>query len=406
MSDARLALAARTVPFACLREAAWLHRERVRAYVRLFALTVVGVAIARFAARLDADYLSFWAAGRLVLAGNPAGAYDVAVHWAAQRAQFPDTGYFAFFYPPVFLLLCAPMAVLPFYWSMLVFLGATLLAYLRAMHRLLPGAGLALFSFPGVTVSIFYGQNGLLSAALLGGALAALPSRPLAAGICFGCLCYKPHLGLTVPLALLAARQWRAIAAAAATVAVLVGASAAAFGIATWRAFAAGLPLARRTLEQGLAINVSWASLFRAVVQLGAGVDAAYVVQAGVTLAAAGTLVVVCYRRPAAITGVLPLAALLSTPFLLAYDLTLLAIPMAWVVRAARRGGFLPWEKSVLGFAYVVPLLMLLGGRFDLPLGPLTLLALSAVVLRRAWGCGDAGWIPPEGAADHLRTTE
>lgn len=63
----------------------------------------------------------------------------------------------------------------------------------------------------------------------------------------------------------------------------------------------------------------------------------------------------------------------------------MLAVPLAWVVAQARRTGFLPWEKAVLAFVYVVPLLSLFGGRYGLPLGPPAMLALFAVALRRAW---------------------
>ena len=39
-------------------------------------------------------------------------------------------------------------------------------------------------------------------------------------------------------------------------------------------------------------------------------------------------------------------AALLASPFLLDYDLTLLAIPLAWSVREALRAGFAPGERA------------------------------------------------------------
>lgn len=371
---------------AWLREARWLDSERLRAYARVFALATAVVLVGRFVMRLDADYLSFWAAGRLVLAGRPADAYNVDAHWAVERTEFHHVGYFGFFYPPVFLLLCAPLAILPFYWSLVVFLAGTLLAYLRTMRALLPRAGLALFGFPGVTMTLWYGQNGLLTTALFAGGLTALQRRrPALAGVCFGCLCYKPHLGLAVPLALLAVRQWRAFLAAGVTVVGLAGATTLAFGPGIWRPFLAGTTLARHTLEQGLVQNASWASTFRAVVQAGAGLTAAYAVQAAVSLAVVVALVLACRRRPDAITGLLPAAAVLTTPFLLAYDLALLAVPMAWVVAEARRTGFLPWEKAALGLAYVVPLPMLLGALYGLPLGPPAMLALFAVVLRRAW---------------------
>jgi alpha-1,2-mannosyltransferase len=120
-------------------------------------------------------------------------------------------------------------------------------------------------------------------------------------------------------------------------------------------------------------------------VQAGLGPGIAYAAQVVVGLGACGALVLVCRRRPEAMAGVLPLAALLTTPFLLAYDLVLLAVPMAWLVRQARAGGgFLPWEKAALAVAYAVPLISLLAARLEVPLGPPAMLALFAAVLRRA----------------------
>ncbi len=395
MGESHLAVPRRASALGWLREARWLDRERARAYARVFLFATVLVAVARVALALlgvsplgiplHADYVSFWSAGRLALAGQPAAAYDVARHWAVQRGVFAGFGYEAFFYPPVFLLLCAPLALLPFWLSFAGFLGLTLFGYWRTLSRLLPGASVALLGFPAVAVNLIYGQNAFLTASLFAAALLWLRRRPVLAGICFGCLCYKPHLGMTVPVALLAAGEWRALFAAAGTVAALVGASVAAFGLGTWRAFLAGAALARHSLEAGLTNNMGWESTFRAVVQAGGGVATAYAVQAVVSLGAVAALAIACRRRPASLAGVLPPAALLTTPFLLAYDLTVLAVPLAWVVAQARRTGFLPWEKAVLAFVYVVPLLSLFGGRYGLPLGPPAMLALFAVALRRAW---------------------
>jgi alpha-1,2-mannosyltransferase len=267
MPQARVTADCPAAPLAWLREARWLHGGRMRAYARLWLLGTVLVALARIVLSrlgvgplgfpIHADYVSFWAAGRLALAGAPQAAYDVVRHWAVQRAQFPDAGYSAFFYPPVFLLLCAPAALVGFYPSFVGFLGLSLLGYWRALRRMLPGEGVVFLGFPAVAANLIFGQNGFLTTALFATALTALPRRPALAGVWFGCLCYKPHLGLTVPLALLAAGAWRTFAAAAVTVAALAGASVVAFGLGTWRAFLAAAPLARHTLEHGLVDNAS-----------------------------------------------------------------------------------------------------------------------------------------------------
>jgi len=103
-----------------------------------------------------------------------------------------------------------------------------------------------------VLVNRGQGQKGLLSAALLGGALAVLDRRPIVAGFLFGLLAYKPQFGLMIPLALAAGGHWRSFAAAAATIALLAVGAPAAFGPDVWRAFFDSTHFMRTVaLEQG-----------------------------------------------------------------------------------------------------------------------------------------------------------
>ena len=250
-----------------LRVASWLTRERARAYCLILALLSVGLLMAGVALSrggldltgkpLGPDFLSFWAASRLALAGAPEQVYSMAAHAAAERAIFGGgpVDYAAFFYPPIFLLVCLPLALLPYLASLCAWLLATGYVYWRVCgaylqdNRLLP---LAFAAFPAVLVNVGHGQNGFLSGALLGGALLALDRRPWVAGLLFGCLVFKPHLALLVPVALVARGAWRVILSAALCAAGLAAVSLAAFGTATWRGFFAVSPVAREALEQPL----------------------------------------------------------------------------------------------------------------------------------------------------------
>jgi len=103
-----------------------------------------------------------------------------------------------------------------------------------------------------VLVNIGHGQNGFLTAALLGGALHWLDRRPLLAGVLIGLLAYKPQFGVLIPLALLANGRWSSIGAAAATVAALVAVSYVTLGSEVWHAFANSTTFTRTVvLEQG-----------------------------------------------------------------------------------------------------------------------------------------------------------
>src|SRR5207302_753680 len=156
------------------------------------------------------DFASFYAAGKLAGAGTPALAYDQAAHHAMEQAvTAPGIEYQFFNYPPVYLLLCAVLAQLPYLAAFMLFIAATFTFYLAVARRILgdrsPAAIVVLLSFPMVFWTMGLGQNAFLTAALFGLATVLLESRPIAAGILFGLLCYKPHFGVLVPIALAAA---------------------------------------------------------------------------------------------------------------------------------------------------------------------------------------------------------
>jgi hypothetical protein len=383
-----------------LRQAEWLDAARAKAWrdillVMSLAAAAIWVALARggldLAGKpLGTDFLSFYAASKLALAGDPAGVYEVARHRAAETSVFGrDLGYAAFFYPPLFLLVCAPLAVAPYLAALAAWLAATGAAFAASLRGWLDrrlGWRTAV-AFPAVLMNLGHGQNAFLSAALLGGGAMWLESRPIMAGIAFGLLAFKPHLGLLLPLALIAAGRWKTFAAAALTVLAFAGASLVLFGPDTWRGFLAASSLARATLEQGLVEPGKMASAFAAVRVLGGPVGLAYALQGLVTAFVGAALVRAVRRRPGrgAEGALIVSAALLASPFLLDYDLVILAFPLAWLAGAALRDGFRAWEKILLLAGFVLPLAArALAMHARLPLAPVVLLALFVLVLRRS----------------------
>ena len=55
---------------------------------------------------------------------------------------------------------------------------------------------MAILAFPPFSSTPEHGQNGFLSAALIGGGALLLDKRPVLAGLCFGALVYKPQLAV------------------------------------------------------------------------------------------------------------------------------------------------------------------------------------------------------------------
>ena len=112
-------------------------------------------------------------ASTLTLAGNPAGAYSLPLIKAVVQAVSGWDPPSVAPYPPTFLLLILPLALMPYQLSLAVWQGLTLGGYLLLMRRIAPHplTPWLFLGFPAIFLNISYGQNGLLSTVLLGGGL-------------------------------------------------------------------------------------------------------------------------------------------------------------------------------------------------------------------------------------------
>src|SRR5262245_19147780 len=385
-----------------VKSGAWLTRERLRVYPLILlavfiAATVIWIALAdglldRNGQPIGTDFSNVWAAGRLALDGQPDGPYDLACQYAAEKAIFGgrDMPLYGWHYPPIFLLVAAALALLPYSWALFVWTALTLPAYLVSVRAILPRpetVPLAL-AFPAVFVNLGHGQNGFLTAALLGGGLVLLKQRPIIAGVLFGLLAYKPQFGVLIPLVLVVTGRWSTIVAALATVLATAGAALALFGVKAWTAFAASSSFTRTVvLEQG---GPGWEkiqSLFSAVRMWGGGIELAYAAQTALALAVAGSLIRLWRSRAAFELKAAALACgcLLATPYVLDYDLVVLAIAIAFLVRHGLARGFRNYEISLLAFAWFAPLIARsAAGSIGLPLGLIAVLAIYMLTLRCA----------------------
>ncbi|MBF0373361.1 MAG: DUF2029 domain-containing protein, partial [Alphaproteobacteria bacterium] len=210
------------------------------------------------------DFNTFYAAPLLIARDGAAALYDNArLHPVEKRAvdlahggrlsgaQLDTVPVFGWYYPPSFALFLIWLPLLPYMPAYVAWGAVTAIPYLAAMRAaardpLGPLLGLA---YPAAMINGLFGQNGFLSAGLMGLGLVLLERRPVAAGLCIGLLSFKPQLGPLIPLALAAGGHWRAFAAAGATVAAMVLASAGLFGADAWQAFLWGSRRAATLME-------------------------------------------------------------------------------------------------------------------------------------------------------------
>jgi hypothetical protein len=340
---------------------------------------------------LGTDFSSFWTAGRMALEGQAPLAYDWTAHHAMQMRTHGIDAYFPWSYPPVFLLVAAVVGALPYAPALAAWQAASLALAAAVFRQILPSrfALMVAAGFPAVLICLGHGQTGFLTAALLTGGVVLLERRQeVLAGVAFGLLAYKPQFGLLLPLVLVAGSHWRAIISATFTVLASVGLTLALWGWPVWQAFLDTLPLTRTIVfESGNTGFEKFQSIFAWVRLWGGPLVLAYGLQALVT----GFSVVTCvwlWRRETSFRlkgAALLIGALLSSPYVLDYDFIVFGMALALLVAHGIARGFLPWEKTLIAFAWFAPLCArTLAQTILLPLGFLTLATVFVWVIVRA----------------------
>ncbi|MFI4948298.1 MAG: glycosyltransferase family 87 protein [Alphaproteobacteria bacterium] len=363
-----------------------------------------------FAAEPAQDWMVFYTAARAYFDGNLPLIFDGEALTAALNQRFAawlalPLHLHPWVYPPSFLLLFAPFGMLPPLASLAVFLGSGFIALLAAASLYAgPGRPRSIVAFsivlcPAVPFNVMTGQNAFFTTALLVGGFGLLNRYPVLGGGLLGLLTFKPQLWLMVPVALVAARQWRALAAAAASALGLSLLSLVVFGPEIWRIWfglMSGTDDAYRAwVESG---RLNGISVFACASWLGASPGIANLAQwAAIAIAAA--FVYRAYRHPR--LGALELAVLLAATMLAAphastSDAVLLALATSLFVAASGGEGPRPAHLMLAAAVWIIPL-------FNPPsvfrpgsVTPLLIVALLVVILARI---GEAG-MPPTAAPD------
>ncbi|HEX3430262.1 MAG TPA: glycosyltransferase family 87 protein [Rhizomicrobium sp.] len=337
---------------------------------------------------LVTDFLEVWVAGRTALSGTAAAAYDPRLHHAAQAVAVGHDfhGYLWWHYPPVVLFLAAALALLPYLAAFLVWVASTLAFYSASISQIAGTrfAGLLACAMPAVFVNAMIGQNGFLTATLIGLALVNLEMRPVLAGVFVGLLTYKPQFGILFPLVLVASGDWKAFCSATAVAVAAVVVPSLVFGGETIRAFLHFLPQANDSLlVHGAAGWNKLQTVYGLLRWLGYDHFVASADQAMLCVTVAAALAwlwrtKVPFELKAA---ALATAVLFATPYTYMYDLPILAVPLAFLYRQRH---FETVELAAIAFATVC----MLGFVFNLlviPIGCVSAAIVGMIVIRRIW---------------------
>ena len=322
------------------------------------------------------DFAALWSYGQILHTGGAAALYDPDRLQALQTVLgLPADERNPFPYPPGFLLAIWPLGLVPFGAAFVAWITVTLGLYLWACHGRL--GWLAVFA-PGTTIGVVAGQTGFLTGALFLGGLRLVATRPWLGGALLGLLTVKPQLGVLIPVALTAARAWRAMAAAALAASALTTVSLLVFGPGTLGRWLESLPgyaalFAGRSVRYGMMPTVT-ANLTML------GVPGVGPLQATATLAAAA-LVWVAWR-PSAVGPagpgsrawlILAAATFLATPHAFVYDMPLLTGAALLYGSGNPRG-----RAGVVVAVLILPAAMLWSG--PVPLSTPVLAALVATL--------------------------
>ena len=336
------------------------------------------------------DFTNIWVASTQAVHGRAAQVYDQAVQAKAQevlvgagRAIFSTWPY-----PPSYLVILAPLGMLPYLtaflaWQLVTLLGCVVAVYLIVRRR--EAIALVLAS-PFTVCNILTGQSGFLTATLLGVSLSQLERRRVLAGLFIGCLTYKPQLGMLLPLALAAANQWRAFASASVAALILAAASIIAFGTGIWTAFPQEL-IAQANGSLFADSQVQWGYLqtvYGLVRYLNGGPTLAWLAQGATTSVATVSVWFIWRSRTPYVlkAATLSAATLIATPYAFDYDLAAIAIPVAFLARDQIDRGLLRGEQTILLAAFALAFVEIAAaGR--LPVGAVILAALLCLIVRR-----------------------
>jgi Glycosyltransferase family 87 len=330
------------------------------------------------------DFVALWTTGRMALHGAALQAYDGYALHAAEAAALGHgfQGYLGWPYPPMFLFVVAVLGALPYTPAFLIWETATLALYAASVSAIARSRSAILFACaaPWVAADLSTGQNGFLTASLIGAILLTMEDRPVLSGVFLGFLTYKPQFGILFPFVLVAEGRWRVLASASVTAAILALLSGAVFGFETFAAFLHNLPQTTQTLlVEG---SVGWnklQSVYGLTRWIGGSDTLGRVLQGCTSVAGLGTVLWVWRSKaPFALKAtLLACATLLATPYVFFYDFPVLAVAMAFLYRGR---AFDRVEVAALSGAMVFALAFVM---FAVPVALFSVMIVSALILRR-----------------------
>jgi Glycosyltransferase family 87 len=367
------------------------------------------------------DFANFWMGGKAAWSGDFGVLFDRTQHGpeVARMVGIPSS-ILAWSYPPTALMFFAPFGLLPYGLACAVWTLLGLVVFYAAAggfgdRRLDWRVLLGLVFVPGVFLCVSYGQTALITSAILWFGLDLARLRPVLAGALLGLFVVKPQLGILLPVALLGLGAWRAILATAVFAAGYLAITFALFGLEPWLLFwtvtlpqqvawLIGCPIGPQMTELIACPNGPQMilSVLDMLAGLGVPVRLAYGLQFALTLGVMATTFVLMRWEVNPNLRFLGFGAavMLATPYVLSYELVLIALAVVRVLHdpdaMARLGANAVTGLVIgttLGMMFLVTMLVRVGVNFASLVFAGILVTVALPQLRPLWR--NLGWRLP-----------
>ncbi|MEZ0225397.1 MAG: glycosyltransferase family 87 protein [Alphaproteobacteria bacterium] len=339
---------------------------------------------------LGRDFVNVWFGAKQALAGKTGHIFKTKEYLADMRgllgADYPRHN---FSYPPHILPLILLFGVAPYFWSLFLWTAAGLGCFAAALKKnpflKLGWPALLLTALsPAAIFNGMFGQNGAFTAAFFLGGLYLCEASPVLAGILFGLLTVKPHLGVLIPLVLLLRRNWKCFSSATATTGALVVIGVLIWGVQPWRDYLTDtLPYQSEFLNGPYRIfNPLMPGVWSDIMHLIPGEDWGYVIYAAIAVFAVFVAVAAVLREGITARSVLVIA--LSTICILPYGFNydMVAVAGALAIYLATQAELRLSTFIAMGLLWMLPLALVQFRVFPLPFsGAILLSALISLHL-------------------------
>ncbi|MEH6811942.1 MAG: glycosyltransferase family 87 protein [Motiliproteus sp.] len=338
------------------------------------------------------DFLNSWTAAKLAGGAAFNDIYDPALLRTHSPDNVNESGViFNFAYPPHVLTLLLPFRNLGYHSALVVWSVLCVALYIFAATL---GSGRynrvwLLTLAPTTFLNLSFGQNGLLTGALLVGGLRALDQYPRLSGVLFGLLSIKPHLGILIPFALIAGKHWQALFWASLSTLGCFAASVLILGPDAWQAWFQNAPwvYAREYLERGTGLAVMMqVSPFISTRLLVGDLEVSWIIQiiTGLIALAAVVAVFTKSKDPVLKLAVLVVATYLVSPYMHNYDMAALSVAIVLLVERGLTKGFVKAEQTILIIAWLTPFFAMSSASSGFAYAPVITMALLLVQCRKA----------------------